>query len=36
LQVLDTQLEEEARNGSVLQNFGTLYPEIQIRHGILL
>jgi hypothetical protein len=35
-EVLDTQLEEEARNGGKLENFGTLYPEVQLRHGRLL
>jgi hypothetical protein len=32
-QVLDAQLEEEARNGGIFENLGTLYPEIQVRHG---
>jgi hypothetical protein len=35
-QVLDAQLEEEARNGGILDSFGTLYPEIQVRHERLL
>jgi hypothetical protein len=35
-QVLDAQLEEEARNSGILENFGTLYPEIQVRHRVLL
>src|SRR5215216_1389808 len=34
-QVLDTQLEEEARDGGELGDFGTLYPELQVRHGQL-
>ena len=34
-QVLDTQLEQEARNGGELENFGTLYPEIKVRHRVL-
>jgi hypothetical protein len=34
-EVLDTQLEEEARDGGELENFCTLYPEIQLRHGML-
>ena len=32
-QVLDAQLEEEARNGRVFENLGALYPEIQVRHA---
>jgi hypothetical protein len=35
-QVLDAQLKEEARNSGILENFGTLYPEIQVRHRVLL
>jgi hypothetical protein len=34
-QVLDTQLEEEARDGGELGDFGTLYTELQVRHGRL-
>ena len=34
-QVLDAQLEEEAWNGGKLENFGPLYPEIQVRNGML-
>jgi hypothetical protein len=35
-QVLDTQLEQKTRDGGILENFGAFYPEIQIRHGMLL
>src|SRR5215211_2490543 len=32
-QILDTQLEQEARDGGEFSDFGALYPELQIRHG---
>jgi hypothetical protein len=32
-QVLDAQLEEEARNGGIFENFGALHPEVEVRHG---
>jgi hypothetical protein len=35
-QIRDTQLEEEARNSSKPENFGTLYTKIQVRHRVLL
>jgi hypothetical protein len=32
-QVLDAQLEEEARSGRVFENLGPLHPEVEVRHA---
>jgi hypothetical protein len=32
-QVLDAQLEDEARGGRILEDFGALHPEVEVRHG---
>ena len=35
-QVLDAQLEEDARDGGKRESFGALYREIQVRHRVFL
>jgi hypothetical protein len=32
-QVLDAQLEEEARNGRIFKDLGALHPEVEVRHA---